>query len=89
MTQFPFYSVFDLIGMCGFIIYVTNYAFLTFRVLTSGSLVYFWLNLSAATCVLIGLSVTFNLASAMIQLFWVAISLMGIIVRVVQPNDAR
>jgi phage shock protein PspC (stress-responsive transcriptional regulator) len=36
------------------------------------------MSLTAATCVLIGLSASFNLAAAMIQIFWMTISVIGI-----------
>ena len=66
------------IGVLGFALYVLAYGLLTLRMITGHSLVYFLLNLLAASCVLIGLMGSFNLASALIQLFWVAMSLIGI-----------
>jgi uncharacterized membrane protein len=68
----------ELIGIAGFGLYVLTYSLLTFRVIRSPSLLYFAMNLTAASCVLIGLSSSFNLASAMIQIFWISMSLIGI-----------
>lgn len=68
----------ELIGIAGFCLYVLTYALLTFRFVSGQSVLYFALNLTAASCVLIGLSNSFNLASAMIQIFWISMSLIGI-----------
>ena len=71
----------DLIGVAGFCLYVMNYAALTFHWLDSHCRLYFAVNLVAATCVLIGLSSSFNLAAALIQLFWVVMATVGLCVR--------
>lgn len=78
--------VYDIAGIFGFAIYVANYTLLTTRVLSSNSVLYFCLNLTAASLVLLGLSVNFNLASALIQGFWVVMSILGITLRVIRPN---
>ena len=78
-------ALFDSIGVLGFALYVIAYGLLTLRVLNGNSLAYFGLNLAAASCVLIGLTASFNLASALIQLFWVAMSLLGITLHVLRP----
>lgn len=70
--------IFEAIGIAGFILYVANYAMLTLRVINGHSVIYFAINLAASSAVLIGLSVSFNLAAAMIQIFWVVMSLIGI-----------
>ncbi len=71
----------ELIGVGGFFLYVANYTMLTLRILTGDCLLYFALNVAAASMVLIGLSASFNLASALIQTFWVVMSLIGIAMR--------
>ncbi|MBY5933895.1 hypothetical protein KUV51_12865 [Tateyamaria omphalii] len=73
--------LYELIGMLGFGLYVTNYGLLTTRCLSGDCLTYFSINLLAASCVLMGLMSSFNLASALIQIFWVAMSIVGIVVR--------
>lgn len=73
--------VIELIGISGFILYVLNYALLTFCVLDAKHAAYFAINLTAASFVLIGLTASFNLASAMIQIFWIVISLIAITIR--------
>lgn len=73
--------IFEMIGVAGFGLYVLNYTLLTFHKLHSHDAVYFAINLVAASCVLAGLMVSFNLASAMIQAFWVLISIAAIFIR--------
>lgn len=70
------------LSVVGFLIYVGNYLLLTFRLLNSDSLGYFGGQALAAFCVLIGLAEAFNMASAMIQVFFLAISLCGVLIRV-------
>jgi hypothetical protein len=69
------------IGITGFCLYVTTYALLTFRFLSGNSVYYFALNLTAASCVLVGLTASFNLASALIQIFRISMSIIGITLR--------
>lgn len=73
--------LFEMIGVAGFGLYVMNYTLLTFHRLHSHDTLYFAINLVAASMVLCGLMVSFNLASAMIQTFWVVISSAAIVVR--------
>lgn len=82
MTYFTLSNtMIEMIGVGGFFLYVANYTMLTLRILTGDCLRYFVLNIAAASMVLIGLSASFNLASAMIQGFWVVMSLIGIAMR--------
>ncbi|WP_298860497.1 hypothetical protein [uncultured Sulfitobacter sp.] len=79
MQLFPHPSALaELIGIAGFCLYVLTYGLLTFRFISGPSVLYFTMNLTASSCVLIGLSSSFNLASAMIQIFWISMSLIGI-----------
>ncbi len=79
----------DLLGVIGFGLYVANYTALTNRWLSCESLTFFCINLSAAVLVLIGLSVNFNLASAMIQTFWIVLSSWAIVLRLIRPRAGR
>lgn len=74
-------SALEAIGVLGFCLYVLNYSLLTLHRVTSHSTTYFIINLAAATMVLIGLSNSFNLASALIQMFWIVISITAIVIR--------
>lgn len=80
VTQVP-PEVFDAIGVAGFGLYVLNYVLLTVQRTRSDQVSYFVLNWLAATMVLIGLTTAFNLAAALIQIFWIAISTVGIVLR--------
>ena len=75
-------SVFRMIGVLGFMVYVGTYTCLTLRILNSDSIRYFVINTTAATLVLISLSHEFNLASALIQIFWIFLGVIGITLRV-------
>ncbi|MGB7319013.1 MAG: hypothetical protein WBC85_13695 [Planktotalea sp.] len=87
LLEFASPFVIEMIGVSGFVLYVVNYTLLTLRVLNARHVAYFAINLLAASMVLIGLSVSFNLASAMIQLFWIAISIVAITVRVLDGTN--
>jgi len=82
---FQFTSIMEIAGIAGFGLYVCNYMMLTFRVLTGNCIIYYMVNFSAASLVLIGLMNSFDLASALIQIFWICISSIGIFIRV-RPN---
>jgi len=75
-------EAFDAIGVAGFGLYVINYMLLTFERLSSTQVRFFVMNLFAASLVLVSLFATFNLASAMIQIFWIAISITAIVLRI-------
>lgn len=79
-------TLFEMVGVAGFGLYVMNYTLLTFHKLHSHDILFFCINLVAASCVLTGLLVSFNLASAMIQLFWVVISTIAIAVRLLRRS---
>ncbi|WP_420862846.1 CBU_0592 family membrane protein [Algirhabdus cladophorae] len=71
----------EVAGVAGFCLYVVNYSLLTFKIISAGHKLFFALNGTAAALVLMGLMVSFNLASAMIQVFWITISIIGILIR--------
>lgn len=74
-------ELFDAIGVAGFGLYVLNYSLLTFQRVRSDQAIYFAVNWLAASMVLIGLINAFNLAAALIQIFWILISTIGLIIR--------
>ncbi len=77
---------FEFLGIAGFLLYVLNYTFLTFRILTGDSLIYFAINFCAASFVLAGLMNSFNLAAALVQIFWICMSTLAIVLRLVRRN---
>lgn len=70
--------VFHWVGYCGVAFYLGAYALLQTGVLRGSGYPYAILNLLAATFVLISLMVAFNLSSAIIQVSWIVISLVGL-----------
>lgn len=79
-------NMLEMAGVAGFGLYVSNYLMLTFRVLTSNCIIYYCINVTAASLVLAGLMNSFDLASALIQIFWICISTVGIFMRI-RPAD--
>ncbi|MEQ9490204.1 MAG: cyclic nucleotide-binding domain-containing protein [Alphaproteobacteria bacterium] len=71
-------SLFDAVGLVGVAFYVCSYAALQLGFLRGQGYAYPVLNALAAGCVLISLLEQFNLSSAFIQIFWIAISAVGI-----------
>lgn len=72
-------SLYDLAGYLGVALYLGAYAALQLGLLRGSGLIYTLANLFAALLVLVSLIESFNRASAMIQLAWVAISLAGLV----------
>lgn len=70
---------YDLIGFVGFVFYMLSYGMLQFGRIAGDSYWYAVLNIVAAILVLISLAAQFNLASLLIQLAWIVISVAGII----------
>jgi len=81
--------IFDIAGVAGFCTYVTAYSLLTCQVLTSKCVSYFVLNLCASSLVLFSLMGAFNLATAMIQSFWIVVSIIAIWTRMRDRRDMR
>lgn len=83
-------ALLDAIGVVGFGLYVLNYTMLTLQRVKSESILYFAINGTAAAMVLIGLMNAFNLAAAMIQVFFICSSAIAILLRLRarQPKGA-
>ena len=75
----------ELIGFAGVVLYLGSYFLLQTGIIRSASYAYCFSNMTAASLVMISLTHDFNLASALIQIFWIAISAMGLI-RLAFPN---
>lgn len=71
-------NYFDIIGVVGFGFYIINYSMVTFQKINSHGIAFFSINIVAATCVLTSLSQNFNLAAALIQVFWIGLGLVAI-----------
>lgn len=80
-------SVFDVFGLLGFVAYLGGFAALQFGVLDGNGKTYAWVNVLAASMVLISLYDAFNLASLLIQVSWIIIGYIGIVRQGRQSNQ--
>ncbi|ATC96807.1 CBU_0592 family membrane protein [Pseudoalteromonas tunicata] len=70
--------IFDIIGMSGTCLVVGAFFLLQLGKVNPTGLKYNLMNLSGAILLLISLCYNFNLASFVIELFWIAASLIGL-----------
>lgn len=70
-----------VIGVVGFSIYVVGFFGLCTGRLSSATPRYFCLVFLAASCVMVSLTVDFNLSAALIQGFYIVMSMGGILLR--------
>ena len=68
----------DIVGTAGVLLIVSAFLLIQLKKLMSDHLSYSVLNGVGAALVLISLTVDFNLAAAIIEVFWLAISVLGI-----------
>lgn len=68
----------DIIGLAGTSLVVAAYLLLQLEKLDAKGLAFNVMNLSGAILLLISLSINFNLASFVIELFWIAASCIGL-----------
>ena len=68
----------QIIGLTGTALYIGSYFLLQAGKIRGDDIVYSLFNLLAASLVLFSLSYKFNLASTLIQVSWILISLVGI-----------
>jgi len=71
--------MYDVIGMTGTLMVVVAYFMLQLQRLSATGLLYNLLNLLGAVLLLISLCFNFNLASVVIEVFWIAASLVGLV----------
>ncbi|MEM8850753.1 MAG: hypothetical protein AAGE03_12055 [Pseudomonadota bacterium] len=88
-TSFSDVPPLQLVGLAGACTYIVNYILITNRAITTESPVFFLNNLLASTLVMISLADAFNMATALIQVFWVAVSLWGLTSRSHIGRSAR
>lgn len=77
------------VGVLGFMLYMASFAALQLEWIDGYGLTYSFANVLAASLVLISLSADFNLASALIQISWIAIGTVGISIRLIERRKAR
>jgi hypothetical protein len=71
----------DLAGTAGVILIVGAYLLLQLERMASNALSYLLANAIGATLILLSLFVEFNLSAFLMELFWLAISLLGLLRR--------
>ncbi|MGO2415411.1 MULTISPECIES: CBU_0592 family membrane protein [Cobetia] len=75
----PLASFADVIGMLGTTLVVGAFFMLQIGKLDARSLTYNLANLSGAVLLLISLCINFNLASFVIEIFWIVASIVGLV----------
>ena len=80
MSELPLFPqpVFELLGITGFVFYMASYALLQLGKISGHGYAYTLMNLAAASLVLLSLVHQFNLASVLIQIAWIVISVLGL-----------
>ena len=73
------YSLFDLVGNIGVFLIIISYLLLQLNKLNSKDISYSAMNLIGASFVIISLIENFNMSAFVIEVFWVGISLLGIV----------
>lgn len=76
------------VGLIGVALYVVGYFCLCLGKLDSRKPLYFGMVFTAASCVLVSLWADFNLSAALIQSFYIVMSLGGILVRRIRPTPS-
>ena len=82
------YGLLDAVGLVGAALLMVAYLLLQVNKLQSNGLAYSLLNAIGALLIVFSLLVNFNLAAFLIEVFWVLISLIGII-RYLRPRVLR
>lgn len=73
------YSMYDLLGNIGVFFIIISYLLLQLNKIKSSDLRYSLMNLIGASLVIISLIENFNMSALVIEVFWVGISVIGII----------
>ncbi len=87
LGEFDIVIMFRAIGVFGFVVYVGVYALLSWRLIGGDSLVYFAGNTVAAALVLMSNIGGFNMASVLIQIFFIAIGMTAMILRLMAESE--
>jgi hypothetical protein len=72
------YAWYDLVGNIGVVLVLAAYLGLTLGKLAGDRPTYLLLNLAGSALLLVSLVFAFNLSAVVIQVFWIAISLLGL-----------
>lgn len=72
-------SWYDIVGTTGVMLIVASYFLLQVGRVEASAPLYSWLNLAGAVMILTSLLYTFNFSSFVIEVFWILISLIGLV----------
>lgn len=72
-------DIFQILGFVGMIFIVCAYLLIQMQKTNHNGWLYLWLNLIGAILLIISLLVHFNLGSFLIEVFWIAITIFGMI----------
>ena len=78
------YAWYDFVGNLGVAAIILTYLGIQLDWMSAKEMPYLWLNLVGAIFILISLIYSFNLSSFVIEIFWIAITVIGIIRRFLQ-----
>jgi hypothetical protein len=79
------YQWHDLAGNLGVILIVGSYFWMQLGRISGQSMTYSLANAAGAALILVSLYFDFNLSAVVIEVFWLAISLMGTVRRLMKP----
>jgi hypothetical protein len=80
---------YDLAGNVGVTLIVAAYLLLQLERVTSNSLPYLAANATGAALILLSLFYEFNLPAFLMEAFWLAISVMGLVRRAIRPPQGQ
>jgi hypothetical protein len=75
----------DLLGIAGFLCIIGSYFWLQIGRTTGQTRAYSLVNASGAALVLVSLYHDFNLSAVLVEIFWLVISLLGLVISVNKP----
>ncbi len=82
------YSWFDLLGNIGVLLMVVAYLLLQLEKLAGTSVSYLLLNIIGASLVIVSLLFHFNLSALLMEVFWLLISLYGLMRSLLRQRSA-
>ena len=88
MTELP-REIFDVAGYLGVVLYLGSFGALQLGMIRGTGYPYILMNLAASSLVLTSLVVAFNMSSALIQIFWITFSVLGLGRRMVLNRRTR
>ena len=80
-------DIYTIVGLTGVAAYVAAYSALQLGVLDGNGVVYSVTNIVAASLVLVSLVEDFNLASAVTQVIWITVGVVGLAMRLMRDRS--